>query len=272
MWRPVLTEHNRCFTFTPDAEGGLTSYAVTLNTDYRGKRRPRENVSHELIHSSLRLGNEPFTLFRLHDRNENLYVLPKDDFYGEINYGSASSTEFSLSLTSVTTISRRGRECVSSARYTREECLSRCRITAVGTAHRCRLPYDTWSHLPTCNGSTYTTYPRPLGKQMASSVIIPGKGPAIPKMKDDCRASCLPACARRSFTARNAVNHLQKKKVVVSFSGKTYDIVREEDSYSWAQWLSDMGGVGGFVLGASLLSLLRALVSTPAAVRPQWGS
>lgn len=216
MWRPVLTEHNRCFTFTPDAEGGLTSYAVTLNTDYRGKRRPRENVSHDLIHSSLRLGNEPFTLFRLHDRNENLYVLPKDDFYGEINYGSASSTEFSLSLTSVTTISRRGRECVSSARYTREECLSRCRITAVGTAHRCRLPYDTWSHLPTCNGSTYTTYPRPLGKQMASSVIIPGKGPVIPKMKDDCRASCLPACARRSFTARNAVNHLQKKKVVVS--------------------------------------------------------
>lgn len=215
-WRPVLTEHNRCFTFTPDAEGGLTSYTVTLNTDYRGTRRPRRNASHELIHSSLRLENEPFTFFRLHDRDENLYVLPKDDFYGEMNYASSYSTEFSFSLTSVTTISRRGRECVSSARYTREECLSRCEITAVGTTNKCRLPHDTWSHLPTCNGTAYTTYPRPLGKQTAAPVIIMGERPAFHKKKNDCKAICRPACARRSFSARNTRNFLQKKNVIVS--------------------------------------------------------
>lgn len=38
-------------------------------------------------------------------------------------------------------------------------------------------------------------------------------------------------------------------------------MVAEEDGYTWAQLLSDVGGVAGFMMGASLLFLLHGLLA-----------
>ncbi|KAK7013173.1 hypothetical protein SK128_025002 [Halocaridina rubra] len=260
-WQAVETEHNRCYTFTPSGKGRLNSYTVLLNTDYKGQKRVKVNDTLTLLLSTLYFENPTHSIVRLHSKNNQVYKF-RDSSLKKVSYKKDSTINYHLiGMKEIQTISRLGKICNSSRQYSEALCLAKCQEAQISQQVGCRLPFlPDVKNISLCKDwFKYSSYPRQLGNVRAYyHFIINEKLENV--SVDHCNKECIPNCRRSIYNFRMEKSFSESTKVIVSSAQYKRDVIVEHDGYTFLQLMSDIGGVSGFMLGISLLSVLNTFI------------
>ncbi|ROT66991.1 hypothetical protein C7M84_014942 [Penaeus vannamei] len=146
-----------------------------------------------------------------------------------------------------------------------ETCVQRCVGDGLNVAFQCRLPYMVWRpDLSLCNQTQYSSIPRhfkgleDVGGKFHGLNTSAEASSSLLSLEGDCFISC--RHLRKTF-------YTQKTERVPSlYPSLTVRLLadtlrtRETATFTFAQFISDLGGIAGTTVGFSLLILLRDLL------------
>ncbi|KAK7028032.1 hypothetical protein SK128_006387 [Halocaridina rubra] len=240
-------------------DGDAYTFSFTLNTDYAGERKVKGNDTSELLLNALRTYNLPYTQVIIHSRNEIPSVIKKSEFMTAVEYTRVREYRISLSVEEESLLSRKGGECVRSTDYVQAACFAKCEASHYSREFNCRLPFISWlPELPFCSQKNYSLFPREMGKKNVK-LFVSSMEETFDPVTATCNKECPKACRRTKYTLEKTSTDASISEVKIRFKRSIYDHLKEEDAYVLTQLINDIGGVAGFMLGASLLSIFVAL-------------
>lgn len=244
VWKPVVTPLNRCFS---------------MNTTYKNKMfsemllQLRDDIEKKDVYH-----HTPQVYFLLHPSGIPPLLtdmVPKHPAMSE------TASVYSATYEPLQRSEVRNRN--TNLNY--ETCVQRCVGDGLGGAFKCRLPYIAWRpDLPLCNQTQYSFIPRhfkgleDVGQKFHGLNTSAEELSSLLNLEGDCFISC--RHLRKTFYT------LKTERVPSLYPSLTVRPLadtlqtRETDTLTFAQFISDLGGIAGASVGFSLLFLLRDLL------------
>lgn len=244
VWTPVATPLNRCFSMNTTFENKQFSEMLLQFSDDLEKKDV--------------YGHKPQVFFLLHPSGIPPLLT---DMVAKHPAMSVTASVFSATYEPL----EKNRMGNHNPDLNYESCVQRCVGDGLGNAFKCRLPYMDWRpDLPLCNQTQYSSIPRHfkglenIGERLQDLKSNAEAPQALLSLEDECFISC--RHLRKTFyTLKTDRLPSLYPSLTVRPQAETLR-TRETDTYTFAQFISDLGGIAGASVGFSLLRLLKDLL------------